>query len=171
MNFIEKGTTSGRQIAQKKAVEHRLDIRKRASLARWPLAALAMLLTVSCSTTPQYPARPSFADSGNYAPVAAYLRKWIPAFMTEKSIPGLSIALADDTEVVWAEGFGFADRDNHMPFTAGTRSNVGSVSKLFTSAAIMKLVEEGKIDLDQPLTTYLPEFSIKTHGSPGGPRG
>jgi CubicO group peptidase (beta-lactamase class C family) len=86
--------------------------------------------------------------------------------MAENNVPGLGLALADGSGVLWTKGFGWADRAKRIPFTADTRSNVGSVSKLFTCAAILKLAEEGKLELDQPLGTYLPEFSIQTHGWP-----
>src|SRR5206468_9757572 len=54
--------------------------------------------------------------------------------------------------------FGFQDRDKKTPATAETIYRVGSVSKLFTDVAVMQLVEEGKLDLDAPVTTYIPDF-------------
>lgn len=141
-------------------------VRKGAGSLRGIGTILAVLLVVGCTTASRYPERPRFVSAGSYDPVTDYLQKWIPVFMAEKKIPGLGIALADETGIAWAQGFGFADRERHVPFTAQTRSKIASVSKLFTCAAIMKLVEEGKINLDEPLTTYLPEFSIQTRGWP-----
>src|SRR5581483_4598314 len=75
-----------------------------------------------------------------------------------KRLPALSIALVDDQRVVWAKGFGHRDRDGKQTATAETVYRVGSVSKLFTDVAVMQLVEQGKIDLDAPVTKYLPDF-------------
>ncbi len=75
-----------------------------------------------------------------------------------KELPALSIALVDDQTVIWSKGFGFADPKQRTLATAETVYRVGSVSKLFTDIAVMQLVEQGKLDLDAPVTTYLPDF-------------
>jgi serine beta-lactamase-like protein LACTB len=64
----------------------------------------------------------------------------------------------DDQQIVWSKGFGFADTVKKIPATAETVYRVGSVSKLFTDIAVMQLVEQGKLDLDAPVTRYLPDF-------------
>ena len=70
-----------------------------------------------------------------------------------KALPALSIALVDDQRIVWARGFGFADRRaDSVPATAETVYRVGSVSKLFTDLAVMQLVEQGRLDLDAPVS-------------------
>jgi CubicO group peptidase (beta-lactamase class C family) len=56
------------------------------------------------------------------------------------------------------QGFGFADPKRKIPATAETIYRVGSVSKLFTDIAVMQLVEQGKLDLDAPVTRYLQDF-------------
>ncbi|MBA3715147.1 MAG: serine hydrolase [Pyrinomonadaceae bacterium] len=78
--------------------------------------------------------------------------------MADKDLPALSIALVDDQQIVWAKGFGFTDPKSKKPATAETVYRVGSVSKLFTDIAVMQLVEQGKLDLDAPVTRYLPNF-------------
>jgi CubicO group peptidase (beta-lactamase class C family)/D-alanyl-D-alanine dipeptidase len=82
-----------------------------------------------------------------------------------KSLPALSIALVDRSGEVWSEGFGFQDAAQNVPATADTIYRVGSVSKLFTDLAVMQLVEQKKLDLDQPVQDYLPSFA------PGNPFG
>lgn len=82
--------------------------------------------------------------------------------MKKHDVTGLSLALIDDQRVVWAEGFGHADRANNVLATPETLYRAGSITKLFTATAVMQLVERGLIDLDQPVKTYLPEFSFKT---------
>jgi CubicO group peptidase (beta-lactamase class C family)/D-alanyl-D-alanine dipeptidase len=89
------------------------------------------------------------------------LEPWIEHEITDKRIPAISIALVDDQRVVWARGFGFADPDRKAAATADTIHRVGSVSKLFTDIAVMRLVERGELDLDAPVTRYLPDFAPK----------
>ena len=76
-----------------------------------------------------------------------------------KKLPALSIALVDDQRIVWARGFGFADAAGTVPASADTVYRVGSVSKLFTDLAVMQLVEQGRLDLDAPVSRLLPEFT------------
>ncbi len=96
--------------------------------------------------------------SPKYEPAARNLTPFIEKQVAEKRLPALSIALVDDQEIVWARGFGFANPKDKVPATADTVYRVGSVSKLFTDIAVMQLVEQGKLDLDAPVTQYLPEF-------------
>ncbi len=87
------------------------------------------------------------------------LNELIMEEMNTKNITGLAIAVADSEKVLWSEGFGLADKKEDRQFNNETISNVGSVSKLITATAVMKLVETGKIDLDVPVSTYIPEFN------------
>jgi CubicO group peptidase (beta-lactamase class C family)/D-alanyl-D-alanine dipeptidase len=94
----------------------------------------------------------------DYAPAIDRLEAAIRYEVDEKELPAFSISLVDRQQVVWAEGFGFQDADEEIPATAETVYRVGSVSKLFTDIAVLQLVDEGKIDLDVPVTQYLPNF-------------
>lgn len=76
----------------------------------------------------------------------------------DAGIPGISIAIVEDQTVLWSKGFGHADLARTRSATPDTVYRVGSVSKLFTDIAVMQLVEEGKLDIDAPVTKYLPEF-------------
>ncbi|MEO8449016.1 MAG: serine hydrolase [Gemmatimonadota bacterium] len=97
--------------------------------------------------------------AGAYVPIAEALTRLIEHEMADKKIPAISIALVDGTGPVWARGFGTADSGTQA--TANTVYRIGSVSKLFTDIGIMQLVEQGKIDLDAPISTYLPDFKPK----------
>ncbi|MCB4763076.1 MAG: beta-lactamase family protein, partial [Sulfurovum sp.] len=90
------------------------------------------------------------------------MRWYIKEQMDDKDLVGLSVALVDDQKIVWSEGFGYADKEKGIKATPQTRYRAGSITKLFTDMAVMKLVEEGKMDIDKPFKTYLPEFSIKS---------
>ncbi len=100
----------------------------------------------------------------NIAPVLGYelienkLSDAINYEIKSKNLNAISITLVDNQNIVWAQGFGFQDLDNKIPADAYTVYRVGSVSKLFTDLAIMEKVEDGIIDLDAPIQTYLPDF-------------
>ncbi|HEX7181133.1 MAG TPA: serine hydrolase domain-containing protein [Thermoanaerobaculia bacterium] len=88
-------------------------------------------------------------------------RQWSEALRTKVGSPGLSAAVAVDGKVVWAEGFGLADVENQVPVRPEVRFRLGSVSKLLTAAAAVRLVEQGKLDLDAPVQRYVPSFPEK----------
>lgn len=93
-----------------------------------------------------------------WAPVAEQLTSFIEHEMEDKEIPGLAVALVDGRRIVWSRGFGRADPAEERPATPRTVWRVGSVSKLFTDLAVMRRVEAGELDLDAPVTEYLPDF-------------
>lgn len=71
-----------------------------------------------------------------------------------------AVAIMDDGKIVYSEGFGMADREKSIPVDRYTIFNMGSVSKVYVATAIVLLADEGKVDLDQPVTRYLPEFAM-----------
>jgi len=82
---------------------------------------------------------------------------------------GITIALVDsNTGFTWTHGIGYADIEGGLPVDEMTMFDVGSISKTFTAIAVMQLVEEGLIDLDEPITTYLPNFFINPHPTRSG---
>ncbi len=97
-------------------------------------------------------------------------RAYITNLMTEHNIPGLTIALVNSQEVVWAEAFGYADLEQGIPATTNTVMMIGSVSKLLTSFMALQLMDEGVFDLDANITNYVAEFSMlpRFPGQAGG---
>jgi D-alanyl-D-alanine carboxypeptidase len=79
--------------------------------------------------------------------------------LVEAGIPGIALAVARDGAVVYAQGYGVMNIASARPVTATTRMEVGSVTKQFTAAAILQLVEAGKLTLDDPLGKYIPEYT------------
>jgi CubicO group peptidase (beta-lactamase class C family) len=80
--------------------------------------------------------------------------------MQQENIPGLALAVVDDQKILWAEGFGYTDTDHRTPVTPDTIFSVQSTSKLFTAVGVMRAVQDGLLDLDAPITTYLPDFTV-----------
>jgi len=81
--------------------------------------------------------------------------------MVDEMYPGVSIAVSLGGEVVWAEGFGYADLENQVPVTTDSEFRIGSVSKPFTAAAVGQLVSAGRLDVDAPVQEYVPSFPQK----------
>ena len=74
---------------------------------------------------------------------------------------GLSVAVAIDGQIVWSEGFGFADLEQQVPVTTVTKFRIGSVSKVLAIAALAELYEQGRLDIDAPVQKYVPSFPDK----------
>jgi CubicO group peptidase (beta-lactamase class C family) len=115
---------------------------------------------VAAALAPAAPSGSLAAETPDYAGVRATLSREIPKLMREAHTVGLTIALVDGDRTVWARGFGSADRATGRPVTADTLFHIGSNSKTMTAAAVMQLVEEGKVDLDAPLSRYVPRFKM-----------
>jgi len=81
--------------------------------------------------------------------------KSVPGALQEYNVPGLAVALIRNGAVVWMKGYGFADVASARPITPDTAFNVGSLSKTATAWGVMRLVERGKVELDQPVDAYL----------------
>jgi CubicO group peptidase (beta-lactamase class C family) len=75
-------------------------------------------------------------------------------------IPGLGVGIVEGGEITYARGFGVQSLDTQVPVTPESIFGVASVSKCFVAAAVMQLVEQGKIDLDTPIVQYLPYFRL-----------
>ncbi len=101
------------------------------------------------------------ANHPDVASNIALLEAWLEAHMAYDGQPGVSIAIVYDQELVYAKGFGYADVAAEKPMESGTIFRIASHSKLFTSIALMRLQEAGKLDLDDPIVKYLPWFNIK----------
>src|SRR5450759_1147311 len=128
---------------------------------RLPAFLIAVLLvgTASCASLPT---RPVPTVRGDYTPLSAYMSATVEQLMKRYDVVGATVVLVDDQEIVYARGFGYADRARSIPSTTDTVYTVSSLTKLFTATAVMQLVEEGKVDLDAPVRTYIPEFRIKS---------
>jgi CubicO group peptidase (beta-lactamase class C family) len=83
--------------------------------------------------------------------------QYVNAEMARQHIPGVALLVARNGEIVRAQGFGFANVELQVPVKPETLFQSGSVGKQFTATAIMMLVEEGKIGLDDSITKYFPE--------------
>lgn len=95
-------------------------------------------------------------DGTRSSALIADLGRLIPRLMEEHGVPGLSIALVQGGRVLWSHGFGGKNSASKEPVDDGTVFEAASVSKTIFAYAVMKLAEQGVIDLDAPLTKYTP---------------
>jgi len=80
--------------------------------------------------------------------------------MEQWKVPGLALGIIKDGKVIYAKGYGFRDVEHKLPVNTDTLFPIGSISKSFTSLAFAMLNDEGKVDWDKPVRTYLPEFQL-----------
>jgi CubicO group peptidase (beta-lactamase class C family) len=78
--------------------------------------------------------------------------------MVDRGVPGASIAVVADGELIWEEGFGWADLEHCVPAKADTRFGIGSITKTLTTALFARLAERGTVGWDIPVEQYLPTF-------------
>jgi serine beta-lactamase-like protein LACTB len=128
------------------------------------VAVALLLLAVPLGIAAQTVRTATAPAQGQYAEVVEASRALIFELMTERNIPGLSIAVSLNGSVVWSEGFGYANLEQRTPVTTVTKFRIGSVSKPYTAAALGLLYEQGRLDLDAPVQQYVPSFPEKSKG-------
>jgi CubicO group peptidase (beta-lactamase class C family) len=111
----------------------------------------------------------SVAAARNVRTSINLLSAWISAQLAYSGVPGLSIAIVHDQALVWAAGFGHAALEPSRPATPDTLYRIASITKLFTSTAILQLRDAGKLRLDDPLVEHLPWFRIGAAGAEAPP--
>jgi CubicO group peptidase (beta-lactamase class C family) len=100
----------------------------------------------------------------------ASLTRDIPTLMQQADIPGLSIALVENRRIAWLRSFGTVDPTTNAPVTDQTRFSAASLSKPVFAYAVLQLVDQGKLDLDTPLTHYWPKDHPYPIDPPTDPR-
>lgn len=122
------------------------------------LLVVTVTLTTAACTTSQTSVSKSSAD---YEKTIAATRAEIGKAISGGGASSAAVAISDNGKIVYEEGFAMANRTEGIPVDTNTQFNIGSVSKMFVTMAVLKLCQEGKLDLDQPVTSYLPEFTMK----------
>jgi serine beta-lactamase-like protein LACTB, mitochondrial len=143
--------------------------------SKWPTIWLAMALTAVMTGAPVGQAQqaaqtdaaaqiaaPRSQTPARFAAAIEQARK-VAQEILARGIPGVSVAVARDGAIVWAEGFGFADLEQRVPVWPATRFRIGSISKPLTADAVALLYEQGRLDLDAPVQRYVPSFPEKGH--------
>jgi len=108
------------------------------------------------------PRKPIRIPLGDYTYTMAYAEHRIQQVMKQKHLPGFEVALIDDQDVIWQETFGLANLEKNQPAETDTVYRLWSVAKAFTAIETMRLVEDGLVDLDTPITEYIPDFALQS---------
>lgn len=104
---------------------------------------------------------PATGRTDRYARPIEDSRQLARTLVAGENLPGLSVALAVNGEVVWAEGFGWTDVESHAPVTPLTRFRLGALSKPLTAVGVALLSDRGRLDLDAPIQGYVPAYPKK----------
>lgn len=129
----------------------------------------ARMVTAIASVTAILLVGPAFSQTSNLASDAGFsstitmLESWIKHHMEYHRIPGVSVGIVYDQELVYKKGFGYSDVEKQTPTSAATIYRIASITKTFTATAIMQLRDQGKLELDDPVRRHLPWFDIKNH--------
>ena len=102
----------------------------------------------------------SLATNPSVRSAIGLLEAWLESQLAYRGWPGLSIGIVHDQELIWARGFGHASLERSERATPDTLYRIASITKLFTSTAILQLRDAGKLRLSDPLTQHLPWFKI-----------
>jgi len=110
--------------------------------------AVVILFLVACASAPQR----------DFTPAIAASRAEVEALMAKEKIPGAAVVVTVGDRIVWQETYGVTNLDTKTPVRTETRFRVGSLTKLITATVLMRLVEQGRVRLDDPVSRYLPDF-------------
>ncbi|HYA91671.1 MAG TPA: serine hydrolase domain-containing protein [Thermodesulfobacteriota bacterium] len=118
-----------------------------------------ILLPLGCSSL--HPDRP-ILKKGDFPGAVTALDTIIRNNLKHHRIPGAAVALVQDGKVIFSQCYGYADTQKKNPIAEDTYFMAGSLTKSFTALAVLKLIEEGKIDLHADIKKYIPDFSIRS---------
>ena len=105
-------------------------------------------------------------SNGKFQPAFQRLDEFIARHMNETGAPGMTVALADRRGLLRESQYGFADVKSQLKVSPQTLFEIGSISKSFVALAVLQLVDEGKLDLQKPVQSYLPWLKIETEFKP-----
>ena len=111
----------------------------------------------------------SQTDRTNYSEAFRIIEVWLDTQKDFEKLPGISAALIEDQEVLWSGAFGLANVEKNVKMKSSTICGICSISKLFTSIAIMKLYDEGKLRLDDCIEDLLPWYDLEQKFPDSGP--
>lgn len=141
--------------------------------------AMSLLLIVFASTSTAQSTSPASTPVVRVEPVniandpdvlaaTRLFSAWMEGQISYRGLPGAVVGVVSDQQLVWSQGYGFADLKGKIPMNAATKFRMASHSKLFNATAVMQLREDGKLRLDDPVSKYLPWFKAKPAGDDDG---
>jgi len=128
-----------------------------------PKYLLIILLSGFLLSCVEKPVDKSIVRSPKYKKCLLEAYPKLGIFCATNSIPGLTVAVSVDNQLVWADGFGYSNLEMKVKALPSHKFRIGQVTELFTALTAAKLYEEGKLDIDKPVVEYLPEISRKPY--------
>lgn len=116
---------------------------------------------VAQSITPAQPPAASTAEDPRVASALELARVWVEGERAYEQLPGVSVAIVDGQRLLWIGGFGLADLASRRPAAPDTIYSICSISKLFTSVAVMREREAGRLNIEDAVSKHLPWFTLK----------
>jgi CubicO group peptidase (beta-lactamase class C family) len=106
---------------------------------------------------------PVYSQDNNtdYSDASRILEAWLDAQRDYEQLPGISVVVVEDQDILWSGAFGLANVEQNVKSEPSTIYSICSISKLFTSVAIMKLFDEGKLRLDDKVSELLPWYDLE----------
>jgi CubicO group peptidase (beta-lactamase class C family) len=132
-----------------------VNLNQRRPRPRW--IATAILLVVYAIASCQAHSQEAKLAAAKQDQIKAAVAK----FLSTTHSPGLAVALVENGEYEWAQGFGLADLENNVPASEHTLFRLASISKSLTATAALELWQQGRLDLDAPVQKYCPSFPQK----------
>lgn len=129
-------------------------------MKKYILLSICLIFTISMS---------SQSEEKNYEEAFKLIEVWLEAQKDFERLPGISAVIVKDQDILWSGAYGKANIEDNVDAKARTLCSICSISKLFTSVAIMKLYDEGKLRLDDELKDVLPWFNLKQQYADSGP--
>jgi serine beta-lactamase-like protein LACTB, mitochondrial len=159
MISINRNQTGSRRIGRRMG---RWTDPERGTVARFVLVSVLVLAgALGSHVQAQVPELAEVVAADDHIAQIREARRLTREMMAESGTPGVSVAVGRNGRLLWSEGFGWADVELKAPVTTLTKFRVGSVSKPMTAAAMALLVDDGRLDLDRTIQTYVPDFPEK----------
>jgi CubicO group peptidase (beta-lactamase class C family) len=138
------------------------------------MARLGIFVAIACSLLCNLASAQDKSDSPTpkselHPDVARLIDTWLDAEQAYKKLPSMVVGVVKGDAIVFSKGYGRVDGKGGPPATPDTIYSICSISKLFTSIALMQLVEQAKVGLDDDIVKYLPEFTLKQADESSGP--
>jgi len=133
-----------------------------------PLAVVLIISFILVMSVAKFRTTKEVEKSASLAKFTDYLDERIPALMKNYEVPGVNIALVRRGKTAWSKAYGYADLEVGRKMTTDTYCRVESISKSVTAWGVMKLVEQGKIELDKPVRLYIKNWEFPESKYPTG---
>jgi CubicO group peptidase (beta-lactamase class C family) len=128
----------------------------------WSIAGLLVLASVKvAAAAAEQQAQPT--PPGQVSVAAEFIKELeanLPGWIKKQDVPGVAVAVVDDKKILWQGVYGTTTRSKDKPVTPRTTFSIQSMSKSFTALGVLMAVQDELLDLERPITEYLPDFTV-----------